>query len=257
MSEYDIEKLTTEDFASLVQGEMPVVVMIPVGSVEPHGPHLSLATDMVISHSAAIRAAKILEHEGLIPLIAPSVPYGVTECAKAFKGAISVSSDALTAYLLSAVEGFLANDVEHVCLINNHLEPAHDSAVRAAIADIEPGKASVACPLTKRWARTLSDEFKSGACHAGRYETSIMLAVRPDLVNDDARSQLPEVPISLSDKLKSGVTDFVEMGLKRAYSGTPAQATEKEGNDMLDRLAEMIAAVILEALGKETDGANL
>lgn len=249
--EYDLAALTTEGFAARVGGGKPVVVLIAVGSVEPHGPHLALVTDTVISHSAMLRAAIALKAEGLSPLVAPAVPYGVTRCAGGFKGAVSVSPQALTTYLHSVVEGFLANDVAHVCLVNNHLEPEHAAAVHAATEGFESGRASVACPLTKRWARTLSDEFKSGACHAGRYETSIMLAASPDLVGDEVRAALPEVPVSLSDKLKAGVSDFVDMGLSDAYAGSPAEATAAHGHEMLARLATMIKTEVLEALGKK------
>jgi creatinine amidohydrolase len=191
-----------------------------------------------------------LKGEGYAPLIAPGVPYGVTECAAAFKGAVSVPAGMLRAFLTSVVDGYLANDVAHVCLINNHLEPGHVAAVREAIKDVEPGRASVACPLEKRWARTLSDEFKSGAAHAGCYETSIILAADPELVDDDVRAKLPDVPVSLSDKLRAGVTDFVEMGLSRAYAGSPADATAAHGDDQLGRLATMIASGIIEAMGR-------
>jgi creatinine amidohydrolase len=112
----------------------------------------------------------------------------------------------------------------------------------------------VACPVTKRWARTLSDEFRSGACHAGCYETSIVMATRPELVKEDVRTTLPEVPISLSDKLKAGVTDFTGMGLARAYSGSPADATLGHGDEQLDLLALMITTEIFEALASEPEG---
>jgi creatinine amidohydrolase len=251
--EFDLARMTSDELARRVQGEEPVVVMIPVGSVEPHGPHLSLVTDTVISRAAAVRAADILKRRGIVPLIAPEISYGVTECAAAFSGAISVSTGSLKAFLRSVVEGFLANGVAHVCLINNHLEPAHVEAVRAALVGIETGRASVACPVDKRWARTLSSEFKSGAAHAGRYETSILLAADPELVDDAIRTGLPEVPVSLSDKLRAGVTDFVEMGLSRAYAGAPAEATAAHGNEQLDKLATMIATEIREALDHNGD----
>jgi creatinine amidohydrolase len=170
----------------------------------------------------------------------------VTECAAQFPGAVSVSADALGSYLRAVAEGFLAAGAAHVCVVNNHLEPAHDRAVRDGVAGVE--HISVACPLTRRWARTLSDEFKSGACHAGRYETSLILAADPGLVDESARAGLPEVPISLSDKLRAGVTDFVDMGLSRAYAGDPAAATAGEGDELLDRLGEMIATEVIEAL---------
>jgi creatinine amidohydrolase len=244
---YDLSRMTSEELAAIIDGANAVVIL-PVGAVEPHGPHLGLGTDNVISVAAAIRAAELLANDGFAPLIAPAVPYGVTDCASAFKGAVSVSAGALTAYLHSLIEGFLTNGVVHVCLVNNHLEPAQVRAVSAAIDGLPPGSASVACPVTRRWAKTLDDEFKSGACHAGSYETSIVMESAPELVRDDKRRQLPEVPVSLSEKLNDGVTDFVDMGLDKAYAGAPAAASAAHGGEQLTQLAEMIATEIREAL---------
>jgi creatinine amidohydrolase len=209
---------------------------------------MTLVADTIISEAAAVRAAALLADERIACRLAPPVPYGVTECAAKFAGAVSVEASVLTAFLRAVVLGYLAEGVSHVCLVNNHLEPAHDRAVRAAIAGLEPGQASVACPLTRRWARTLSAEFKSGACHAGRYETSIVMAAAPALVDEDARIALPEVPISLAEKLSAGVTDFVDMGLADAYAGSPAEASAAEGEQQLALLAHMIATEVREAL---------
>jgi creatinine amidohydrolase len=239
---------TTESFRALLAAGRPVAALVPVGSVEPHGPHLSLLTDVAISRGACARAAVALDGRGVAAVVAPAVAYGVTDCAAGFAGAASVPADVLTAYLRAVVVGLRAAGCAHVCLVNNHLEPAHDAAVRAAIADLPQGAASVACPLTKRWARTLSAEFKSGACHAGRYETSIVLAADPALVDDRARADLPAVPISLSDQLRAGVGTFAAMGMDRAYAGDPAAATGAEGEHLLDALAEMIATEVTDAL---------
>lgn len=244
---YALAALTSEQFAALVAAPEPFVVLVPVGSVEPHGPHMALATDTVISTAAAERAAALLQAEGKLVRIAPAVPYGVTECAAGFAGAVSVPGETLTAYLNAVINGLLNNGADHVCLVNNHLEPAHDQAVRAAVAE-RGAAASVACPLTRRWARTLSAEFKSGQCHAGRYETSIILAADPSLVDEAARDGLPEVPISLSEKLRAGIGEFAEMGMDRAYAGDPAAATAAEGEELLDRLAEMIAGEVRDAM---------
>ncbi len=243
-----LRQLTSPSFAERAAGGN-LVVLLPVGSVEPHGPHLSLVTDTEISLGAAERAANRLRRHNLEAVIAPPVAYGVTDCAAGFPGAVSIPPDVLTAYLAAVVDGFLASGAAHVCLINNHLEPAHDTAVRAVQTGRPPARVSVACPLTRKWARTLSDEFKSGACHAGRYETALVLARDPTLVDETARADLPEVPISLSDNLRAGVTTFAAMGLSRAYAGAPAAATSAEGNDLYDRLADMIIGEVLAALG--------
>jgi creatinine amidohydrolase len=243
-----LRQLTSPSFAERAAGGN-LVLLLPVGSVEPHGPHLSLVTDTEISLGAAERAAARLRRHNLEVVIAPPVAYGVTDCAAGFPGAISIPPDVLTAYLAAVVDGFLASGAVHVCLVNNHLEPAHDAAVRAVQTGRPPARVSIACPLTRKWARTLSDEFKSGACHAGRYETSLALARDPTLIDESARASLPEIPISLSDNLQAGVTTFAAMGLARAYAGDPAAATAAEGNDLYDRLADMIIGEVLAALG--------
>lgn len=243
-----LAELTTVELATLI-ARGRVVALLPVGSTEPHGPHLPLATDVVISEAACARAIARLAARDITALIAPAVPYGVTECAAGFAGAVSVPAPVLTAFLGAVADGLLGQGLVHVCLVNNHLEPAHDAAVRAVA---RAGQVSVACPLTRRWARTLSAEFKSGACHAGRYETSLVMAAAPALVDDDARTVLPEVPISLSERLGAGVMTFAAMGMDAAYAGAPAAATAAEGDDLIDRLATMVVTEVLEALAPAT-----
>jgi creatinine amidohydrolase len=240
-----LASLTTEEARAITQ-HPPTAVLFPVGSVEPHGPHLPLATDTLISDEAAERAAVLLQEKGVSTYIAPAVPYGVTRYAAGFSGALSVPPEALTAMLKAIVGGLLSDGWGHVCIVNNHLEPAHDAAVRAALVGLDPGRGSVACPLTKRWGRTLSDEFKRGNCHAGRYETSLVLAaggdVRPDVQG------LPALDVSLSRAIADGKATFAEMGLDRAYTGAPNEATADEGEMLFGKLAFMISAEVLEGL---------
>jgi creatinine amidohydrolase len=241
-----LARLTYEEVAELCTGV--AVVIVPVGSVEPHGPHLPLETDTLISETCAARAADALERSGVRAVVAPSVPYGVTEYARGFSGAIGVEAAALTAMLRAIAERFLDCGFSHVSFVNNHLEPAHDAAVRAAAAGFPDGDVSVACPLTRRWGRTLSDEFKRGDCHAGRYETSLVLASGRSARG--AVGELPSVGLSLSDAIKEGKSTFLEIGMARAYTGAPAEATSEEGEDLYGRLVTMVVTEITEGLAK-------
>ena len=240
-----LSSLTSEDVKEIVASP-PTAILVPVGSVEPHGPHLPLSVDTTISEVAAMRAARLLMEKNVDVYIAPSVPYGVTDFAGGFAGAVGVSASALTSLLESIVDRFVYDGWSHVCLINNHLEPAQDAAVRAAIAKTPKGRASIACPLTRRWGRTLSDEFKQGNCHAGRYETSLALAAGVR-VRDEYR-ELEPLAVSLSTEIKAGKTRFDEMGMDRAYTGAPHEATESEGEELFEKLAEMIATEVLEGI---------
>lgn len=241
--EAELGKLTTEECAAwLSKGN--TALLVPVGSVEPHGPHLPLRTDTRISEEACRRAVAPLRQRGIAACVAPSVPYGVTDFARGFRGALSVPAEALTAFLSAIVRAALADGVGHVCIVNNHLEPAHDSAVRAAVAGVP--HASVACPLTRRWGRTLSEEFRRGNCHAGEYETSLALAA-----GESVRARfatLAEVETSLSDGIRSGKHSFAEMGLDQAYTGAPARASSEEGEALFEKLVAMVVGEVTEAL---------
>ncbi len=244
-----LSAMTTDEVRALVATGSAVAI-VPVGSVEPHGPHLPLGTDTLLGEEAARRAVSTLSASGVSARVAPSVPYGVTDYAKGFAGAASVPAPVLTAYLRAIVEALLGEGFVHVCLVNNHLEPAHDAAVRAAVLGLADGRASVACPLTRRWARTLSDEFKRGDCHAGRYETSLVLAADEALVRSDLAAALPVLTTSLATEIQAGRTTFVEMGLDRAYTGAPGLATRAEGDDLYARLVAMIVGEVTEGLAR-------
>jgi creatinine amidohydrolase len=242
--------MTSEELAAALAGPHSVAVMIAVGAVEPHGPHLPLDTDLIISRAAAERALSRLESAGVRGLVAPDVAYGVTDCANGFAGAVGVTAASLAAYLYDVAGAWLQNGAAHVCLVSNHLEPAHEETVRAAASRFPSSRCTAATPLARRWARTLSEEFKRGTCHAGEYETSIVLAADPEAVRTAFLAQLPDVDVSLSEMLRAGKKRFSEMGLTRAYAGAPARASAAHGEDMLDRLAEMVAVEILTAMGR-------
>jgi len=237
--------MTTDELARFVASGS-TAVLVPVGSVEPHGPHLPLSTDTLISEVVARRAAAALESNGIRCVVAPSVPYGVTDYAHGFAGAVGVPAAVLTALLSALAERFLKDGFAHVSFVNNHLEPAHDAAVRGAQSAFPPGRVSIACPLTERWGRTLSDEFKRGNCHAGRYETSLVLAGGAN-VRETSKS-LPALAISLSDGIKTGLTTFRAMGMERAYTGAPGEASVTEGDELYARLVEMTVTEVTEGL---------
>src|SRR5207245_1147983 len=74
-----------------------------------------------------------------------------------------------------------------LAVANAHLDPAHLGAIEAAVTQIRraDGARIVFPDVTKKpWAVRLTEEFRSGACHAGQYESSIVLAARPELVRD-------------------------------------------------------------------------
>jgi creatinine amidohydrolase len=229
--------------------DLQPVVLVPVGAVEAHGPHLPLGTDSILSEELAVRVAVALEAKGRTVLIAPGLVYSVAEYAAAFAGTVSLTPATATAYVAEVCLGLARQGFSRVALVNNHLEPAHVTTLRAAVERVgaESGLA-VAFPdqTERRWARTLTDEYKRGACHAGSYETSLVLVARPDLVDDSARAGLAPVPIDLARAMRDGKRTFEEAGAPRAYFGDPAAATVAEGEAIYGLLVAMVLTTIEE-----------
>jgi creatinine amidohydrolase len=220
------------------------IALVPVGAVEAHGPHLPLATDVIIAEGLVKRAAATLEQRGRTVAIAPPIVYSVTEYGGPFAGTTGISPATAAAHVGDVLDGLARAGFAKIVLANAHLEPAHVETLRAAVAS-RPHAALADC-LERRFARTLTDEFKRGACHAGSYETSLVLAERPELVRDAVRAALAPRPIDLAAAMKQGARTFVEAGAPDAYFGDPAAATAAEGEDIFARLVSMVVAVVDE-----------
>jgi creatinine amidohydrolase len=216
-----------------LEGREGAVHLLPIGSTEPHGPHAPLSTDTIISVGICRRAAERLRGEVDV-LVLPAVPYGVTRYGADFPGAVSIAEDTLR----SLVTDIAANFVR-VVLVNSHLEPEQVWMLR-----------DLGLPLfdvTQRHvAERLTDEFRSGAGHAGRYETSLVLADHPGLVHTDRARALAPKPIDMPAAIRAGQTSFVAMGMDQAYAGAPAEATPEEGEQTFEVLADMLVELIRE-----------
>jgi creatinine amidohydrolase len=216
-----------------LEGREGAVHLLPLGSTEPHGPHAPLQTDTLISVGICRRAAERLRGEVDV-LVLPAVPYGVTRYGADFPGAVSISEETLRSLVTEIAANF-----ERVVLVNSHLEPEQVWLLR-----------DLGLPLldiTRRErAERLTDEFRSGAGHAGRYETSLVLAEAPGLVDQERMRTLEAKMIDMVAAIRSGQRSFVAMGMDQAYAGAPAEATAEEGEQTFEALADMLVELIRE-----------
>lgn len=192
-------------------------------------------------------AARLQDDPEVRPLVLPPLPYGVTRYAGAFPGAVSLSEETLVALLVDLCTDLLRQGFRHLVVVNNHFEPEHLRAIHRALDTVEArtGRAVGYLDLTRRErAVRLPEEFRSGACHAGRYETSLVLAERPEWVHGERMRALPPIPISLVEAIQRGLRDFRAMGLEQAYCGAPAEATREEGEATFEILTDMLVGVI-------------
>lgn len=228
------------------------VAILPTGATEAHGPHLPVNTDVIIAEAMAHSGAEKLAAAAWQGLILPPLSYTAASFAAGFPGTVSMTPATVAATIVEIGCGLARHGFGLMAIANAHLDPLHLGSIRAAIDTLDHAASTlrVVFPdLTRKpWALRLTDEFHSGACHAGQYETSIVMAVRADLVNESARRQLADNPASLSEAIRSGKTSFEAAGGENAYFGYPANASAREGHQTVDTLGEILCAAVLEAI---------
>jgi creatinine amidohydrolase len=251
MTDFYFAHRTWTELRDLLAQAEPCALILPVGSTEAHGPHLPLSTDVIIAEEMALRAARRLAARGAMALVLPPVAYSVTDFSAGFAGSVSIAAETATALVHDVLRALIQQDFTRLAIANAHLEPAHIATLRAACAAIKTETGvEVAFPdvTRRRWALLLTAEFQSGACHAGQYESSLVLHARPELVRDAARLSLEPKLISLSQAIRAGATRFTEIGGDQAYFGSPAAATSTEGDRVFDVLADMLVTALDELI---------
>src|SRR2546422_3452590 len=169
MAVLDLAHLTWEEVRDLDRTK--TVAIVPVGAVEAHGPHLPLATDVIIAEAMARAAAGRLAARGHEAVLLPAIAYTAAEFAARFPGTVSLQPATVTALLVDVARSLGQHGFRVVVVANAHLDPAHVAAIEAAVGQQrrDNGARIVFPDVTKRpWALRLTEEFRSGACHAGQ-----------------------------------------------------------------------------------------
>lgn len=225
--------------------EAGAVALLPVGSTEAHGPHLPLSVDVVIAEEVCRRVAQKVSRD---VVVFPPVTYALTDFAAPFAGTVTLNADVARQMLTGILSGIVSGGFKTVAVVNHHLEPAHFRVVhdagKAVQAASPAARVLVADHRRPPTGPLLGHEFMHGGSHAGRYETSLMLAAAPHLVDEAARKALPSLEIDLPGAIKQGAKDFLQCGGHDAYFGAPADATAEEGERLFEIIAAFTAALI-------------
>jgi creatinine amidohydrolase len=242
--------LTSPRVAELLASARTPVLLLPIGAVEPHGPHGPLGTDGIISAGMCTRAAERLADDPEVRvLILPALPYGVTRYASAFPGAVSVTEATLRAVVVDVCSSLVSQGLRRIVVVNNHFEPEHVATLRSAVDELG-GAVGHLDLVRRRNAERLTEEFRSGSCHAGRYETSLVLADQPRLVDTGVMRGLPAVAVDLPSAMRAGHKDFRDMGMADAYCGAPAESSADEGLSTFDTLTDLLVEAIRDVAGR-------
>ena len=161
------------------------LVVLPIGATEQHGPHLPTGTDLFTVESLAREAAAQVA-EDIPVIVTPALPFGSSHHHFVFGGTLSLSTETYYKVLFEFLESLVMDGFKRMFLVNGH-GGNHELAQLAArdIALRHPVNAAAASYWTAAWEDLIAAEAHKGRRlpgHAGDFESSIMLSLRPDLV---------------------------------------------------------------------------
>ena len=200
------------------------LLVVPLGSCEQHGPHLPLDTDTRIAVALADRLARARADV----VVAPAMAYGASGEHAGFAGTLSIGLDALAVVVTELVRS--ADEFAGVVVVNAH--GGNIAAVDRA-----------AKTLTAEGRRVLAwSPEADGDAHAGRTETSLVLAVAPSVVRLERAEAGAAAPLAaLMPALRAGGVASVA---SNGVLGDPTGASRDEGSRLLDSMSAALANAV-------------
>jgi len=228
-------------------------VVVAFGATEQHGPHLPLATDALIGD----RLAKLIA-DRLDAFVAPTVRIGCSSHHLAFPGTLSVSDDTFGAVVGDVVRSLARGGFRHVVLIPTH--GGNFAPLGAALARLGPidgveihalTDVRVLLAIAQLGASDYDVPIGCGGLHAGEWETSMLLAIHPELVRMDLAEAgyTGDLETALGKLFHDGVDSISANGVL----GDPTVASAEHG----ERYWELAVQLVMAAVTDQTESSEL
>ncbi|MFE1099493.1 creatininase family protein [Nocardiopsis alba] len=210
------------------------VALLPVGSLEQHGPHLPLTTDTIV---ASALAQSLADADPRLRLL-PPITFGCSHEHASWPGTVSVSAPTLHAMVSDVADSLRAAGTPKLVVVNGHGgNHVLANLVQASGGDMAlfPGPNDWEAARKSAGMRTTNDRDM----HAGELETSVLLHARPDLV----RTGYQEAD-HLADRRDLMLTTGLARYTRSGVVGQPSRATAVKGRDLLSALVKGFSAYL-------------
>ncbi len=234
------------------------VCLIPVGTLEDHGPHLPIDADVRIASEICRRAAAEATEE---IILMPAIPHGYSPHHMDFPGPITIGWTTFTDYCKDVGISLARHGFKRMLFYNGHGSNQNlvEMAARLVMLEHPEVLAAAAFVLSSNESLAkiaeLRESERGGMAHACELETSIYLAIDPDAVDMDAavdEHSYPEGPNAWMDwtdgslKLMPWWSSFSRSGVQ----GDPTKATAEKGRAWLDAAVDEVLAYVREVRSK-------
>lgn len=242
MREVDWARLKAHELRALAAEN--AVVILPVAATEQHGPHLPVMTDTCIGHELALRAARKCNRPAVVT---PVVWSGLSEHHMPFGGTLILSHATFRAVVADLITALTRHGFRDILISNSH---GGNAIAIQQIADelaLQVPATIVAATYPRECGKEIAEvlENQPGLQHAGEAETSMMMALEPDLVDG---SNLAELKTERSAVLAAGRGSYrwrpFAHGTANGVSGDPTRANANKGERLLEVCSDALAALI-------------
>lgn len=248
----NISEMTAAEIATI--NKESSVVIIPIGSVEQHGPHLPLGTKCFLSEAIAYDADARLKKAGIDALIAPTLPFMPCQSSFGFPGCFSMGARTFSDALYDIGQAFKREGFAFVYFVNLSVSPDALKAVSVAVEDLNTLNDFKAYDPMPLWNFSPNEKLESllanaglepaNELHADVKETSALLALDSELVDTSMLPHLPRCQINKTWEVLKGNFSFQEMGSESGYMGSPDCANSEIGRVFLDEAAFALSEAI-------------
>ncbi|GIV77874.1 creatininase family protein [Litorilinea aerophila] len=226
------------------------VAVLPTASIEQHGPHLPVVTDTLLCGTVAQRAAE--RAAGDVPVVvAPVLPYGNSHHHRPFPGVLSLTSTTFMAAVTEVLEGLVLSGFRKLVVLNGHGGNTDSNAV-VGLDFVNRLQHPVTIATAAYWDIARPAIVERGVMpggripgHAGRFETALVMAIRPDLVNQEGLAQTQDVSQTAGGLFAAMTGATVQVhgawAASTGYTDNPRLATPEEGQALLEIIVEKVA----------------
>jgi creatinine amidohydrolase len=248
----NLSDLTSAEISALDRDS--TVVVLPLGSIEQHGPHLPLGTKCYLSEAVAFAAAARLRSDELECLITPTLPFMPCQSSCGFPASFALAARTYSDALYEIGSSFSRDGFKYLYFVNLSISPDAIKAVDVAIEDLNTLKDFSAFDPMPLWNFSNNETIEAllkernidpaSEIHADIKETSAALHLDPELVRSELLPGLAPCLINSTWEVLKGNFSFKEMGSRNGYLGSPALADPELGRVYIAEAAYALAEAI-------------
>ncbi|MCP4625609.1 MAG: creatininase family protein [bacterium] len=216
------------------------LAIVPLGANEVYGKHLPLGSDTIVATELAVRVAT-----NVGAVISPPIPIGDSGSLQDFPGTLTTSLDVLTDYLRNLCQSLIRHNFKRFFMICGHL--GNIPAISTVANELHEKASFAMVDVWRYLARqgrgiVETDCFPEG--HASEVGTSVLMALRPDLVNMDlATKEVPSSKWALTPDLRH-LTRFGDLS-ESGVLGDPMRSSPRKGEEMIKKAVDELSEFVI------------